>query len=70
MTRKHLARLCIQCCRGEPRIDCGVLDVGMSQPILHKGQIRAGIKQVRSNGMLQTTLLLDSGVVAFEEGVY
>jgi len=43
MTRTYLARLCIECCRGEPCIDNGVLDVGMPQPILHECEISTGI---------------------------
>jgi hypothetical protein len=44
MTRKHLPRRAVERGCGEPCIDGGVLDVGMSQPILHKGQVSARIK--------------------------
>jgi len=36
MTGKHLPCRAVQRCRGEPCIDRGVLDIGVSQPILHK----------------------------------
>jgi len=49
MARKHLPCRAIQRCRSEPCIDRGVLDIRMSQPILHKRQISTGIKQVRRN---------------------
>jgi hypothetical protein len=32
MTGKHLPCCAVECCCGEPSIDRGVLDVGMSQP--------------------------------------
>ena len=57
MTRKHLARRAVECCCREPRIDRGGLDIGMSQPILHKRQVCPGIKQVCGNRMLQTLAL-------------
>lgn len=53
MTRKHLPRRTIERCRGEPCIDRGVLNVGVSQPVLHKREISASIKQVCRNRMLQ-----------------
>src|SRR5215510_3123597 len=53
MTRKHLPRRTIERCRGEPCIDRGVLDIGMSQPIFHKRQISASIEEVCCDGVLQ-----------------
>src|SRR5262245_26540479 len=53
MTGKDCACLGIERCRSQPCVDCGVLDIGMSQPILYKRQISASIKQVCGNGMLQ-----------------
>jgi len=35
MTRKHLLHLHIASCHGKPRITRGVLEVGMSKPLLH-----------------------------------
>src|SRR5215217_4169932 len=53
MTGKHLSCRAIQCCCGEPCINRGVLNVGMSQPILHKREISTGIQKMRGNRMLQ-----------------
>ena len=53
MTRKHLPRRAVECCRGESYIDRGVLDVGMSQPVFHKRKIGTGVKQVCRDGVLQ-----------------
>src|SRR5712691_1676901 len=53
MTRKHFPRLCIERCRGEACVDRGVLDVGMSQPILYKRMVCPSIKEMRGNRMLQ-----------------
>lgn len=57
MTRKDRARLGIEGCRGEPRIERGVLDIGMSQSILHKSEISTSIstsiKSVCRHRMLQ-----------------
>src|SRR5438552_7687899 len=53
MTPKHLSCRAVETCRSEPRVDRGVLDVGMSQTIFHKCQISAGVKQVCRNRMLQ-----------------
>jgi hypothetical protein len=44
MTRKHLPRRAVERCGGESRIDRGVLDIGVSEPILHKGQISASTR--------------------------
>jgi len=60
MTRKHLPRRAVERCRGEPCIDRGVLDVGISQPILHKRQISASVKQVCRNRVLQAMEFPDS----------
>src|SRR5438128_7447718 len=57
MTRKDRPCLCVQRCRSQPCIDRRVLDVRMTQPILHKRQISASIKQVCCNRMLQTMKL-------------
>ena len=45
-------------CRSQPRIDRSILNIGMSQPILHKRQISAGVEQVRCNRMFQAAVLL------------
>jgi hypothetical protein len=47
MTRKDHLCLGIKRRRREPCRDRGVLDSGMSQPLLHKRQISTGIEQVR-----------------------
>src|SRR5438128_2622339 len=57
MTRKDRPCLCVQRCRSQPCIDRRVLDVRMTQPILHKRQISASIKQVCCNRMLQAMKL-------------
>ena len=57
MTGKHLPCCAVQRRCGESRINRGVLDVGMSQPILHKCEISTGIKQVCCNRVLQATEL-------------
>src|SRR5437868_13581020 len=54
MTGKDCACLSIERGCRQSCIDRGVLDVGMSQPILHKRQISTSIKEVRCNRMLQT----------------
>ena len=38
---------------GEPCLDHGVLTIGISQSILHEGQLSTRIKEVRGNRMLQ-----------------
>src|SRR5438876_10770049 len=60
MTRKDRPCLGVQRCRSQPCIDRRVLDVRMTQPILHKRQISASIKQVCCNRMLQAMKLPDS----------
>jgi len=57
MTGKHLPRRAVERCCGEPCIDRGVLDIGVSQPVLHKRKIGTGIKQVCRDGVLQATEL-------------
>lgn len=49
MTRTDCPRLGIQCCRGASCRDRGVLHMGMSQPVLHQGQVCTGIEQMRGN---------------------
>src|SRR5688500_10060098 len=53
MTRKHLTRRTIESSCSEPCINRGVLDIRVSEPILHKRQVCTSIKQVCRNRMLQ-----------------
>src|SRR2546425_6027423 len=53
MTRKHRPRLCIQRRCSESCRDRRVLNIGMSQPILHKRQISVGVEHVCRHRMLQ-----------------
>src|SRR5919199_1861142 len=56
MTRTDHLGLGIKRCHREPCRDRGVLDSGMSQPILHRRQISTGIEHVRCHCMLQNVL--------------
>ena len=60
MTGKQLPCLGIAGDRGVAHIHHGVLDIGVPQPILHKGDIRAGVKQVYRNRVAEriSTLLI------------
>ena len=49
MTGKQLPCLGIAGDRGVAHIHHGVLDISVPQPILHKGDIRAGVEQVYRN---------------------
>ena len=53
MTGKELPRVGIAGHGGIPHIDDGVLDVGMPQPVLDEGDIRAGVQQMHRNRVAQ-----------------
>jgi hypothetical protein len=63
MTRKHLTRRAIERCRSEPCIDRGVLNVSVSQPILHKREISTSVEQVCGYRVLQAMELGVTGVI-------
>ena len=53
MTGKELPRVGIAGHGGIPHINDGVLDVGMPQPVLDEGDIRAGVQQMHRNRVAQ-----------------
>ena len=60
MTGKELPCLGIAGDRSVAHVHHGVLDIGVPQPVLHKGDIRAGVQQMHGNGVatLIDTLLM------------
>jgi len=51
--RKELAGLLVAGSRGELRVDEGVLDVLVAEPILDKHDVRARVQEVRGDGVLE-----------------
>jgi hypothetical protein len=49
VTGKDFPRFFIPPAAGELRINHGIANRGVSDPILHKAQIRAGVEQVRGD---------------------
>ena len=49
MTGKELPCLGIAGDRSVAHVHHGVLDIGVPQPVLHKGDIRAGVQEVHRN---------------------
>jgi hypothetical protein len=58
MTHEQPSCFFIAASIGELRVNSGVLDVGMSQPILHKRNICASVEEVSSNRMLERVKFL------------
>ena len=54
MAGKEFTRLGISGWVRELSVDHGVLDIGMSKPILHESNISVGIEEVSSDAMAQT----------------
>jgi hypothetical protein len=58
MTGEKFAHSGISGAGREPRVNGGVLDMGMPQPVFVKWQIRAGVSEVHGNRVFQTHVWL------------